>query len=225
MSLRESEGNMYPWVTHVHSHLRGACPHKCSYCYVQRGRARKFYQGPVRLETRELTVRYGGGKTIFIEHCHDLFARDVPDEYRRRILAHCNCWPENTFLFQTKNPEWMLGWQREMPPVHMLGVTIETDIDYVCAAPSVTERLKHAWRQTMFITVEPVMRFTSDFAHELIAAMPSFVNIGADSKRCGLPEPTEEELRQLIAKLRDAGIDVRLKSNLGRLMQQGGELP
>jgi hypothetical protein len=39
MPLKKSEGNMYPWVTHTHSHLAGACPHECK-CYVQM--AKKF---------------------------------------------------------------------------------------------------------------------------------------------------------------------------------------
>lgn len=35
MALTKSKGNMYPWVTHTHTHLRGECPHGCRYCYVQ----------------------------------------------------------------------------------------------------------------------------------------------------------------------------------------------
>lgn len=29
MSLKKSTGNMYPWVTHTHTHLGGECSHKC----------------------------------------------------------------------------------------------------------------------------------------------------------------------------------------------------
>lgn len=107
MSLNKSKGNMYPWVTHTHSHLGGECSHKCTYCYVNdpvRGRPAK-YQGQLRLIEKELTVKYGSGKTLFVEHCNDLLATDVPDEFIRKILNHCWDWPDNIYVWQTKNPE------------------------------------------------------------------------------------------------------------------------
>ena len=39
MGLKKTKGNMYPWVTHTHSHLGGECPHRCVYCYVGVGLA------------------------------------------------------------------------------------------------------------------------------------------------------------------------------------------
>jgi ribosomal protein L37AE/L43A len=35
MGIVKAKGNMYPWVTHMHSHLRGACSHACPYCKEQ----------------------------------------------------------------------------------------------------------------------------------------------------------------------------------------------
>ena len=61
MPLKKSEGNMYAWVTHTHSHLAGKCPHECVYCYVSQ-MAKKFpnmrarYSGPIRLIEDELNV-------------------------------------------------------------------------------------------------------------------------------------------------------------------------
>jgi len=79
MSLKKSNGNMYPWVTHTHSHLGGECPHACTYCYVDNprfGRPAK-YTGPIRLLEDEFKVNYGTGRTIFVENCNDLFAAAV----------------------------------------------------------------------------------------------------------------------------------------------------
>jgi DNA repair photolyase len=42
MGIVKAKGNMYPWVTHMHSHLRGACSHACPYCYVQAIIGRRF---------------------------------------------------------------------------------------------------------------------------------------------------------------------------------------
>ena len=82
--------NMYQgWITHCHSHLGGACPFHCSYCYVASGRTKNHprYNGPIRLIERELAIIYGSDKTIFIEHCSDLFAEAIPLEFIERIMA------------------------------------------------------------------------------------------------------------------------------------------
>jgi DNA repair photolyase len=59
MSLKKSNGNMYPWVTHTHAHLGGECPHRCAYCYVDNprfGRPAK-YTGALRLSALRIEVR------------------------------------------------------------------------------------------------------------------------------------------------------------------------
>ena len=49
-----------------------------------------------------------------------------------------------------------------------------------------------------------------------------FVNIGADSKRCSLPEPDADKVRVLIRRLQEAGIEIREKRNLDRMLKPGG---
>jgi hypothetical protein len=43
------------------------------------------------------------------------------------------------------------------------------------------------------------------------------VNVGADSKGHGLPEPSFKKVMQLVERLTAAGIEVRNKRNLERL--------
>lgn len=119
MPLKKSSGNMYPWVTHMHTHLGGECPHRCGYCYVQTNPhgVHPRYKGPVRLIEDELNVDYsrkwwdkkaGVWKTekiIFIEHMGDLFAEGTPPNFTEAIVNHCRKYPENEYVFQTKNPE------------------------------------------------------------------------------------------------------------------------
>jgi DNA repair photolyase len=222
MSLKKSVGNMYPWVTHTHSHLGGECPHKCVYCYVDNprfGRPAK-YQGPIRLIEAEFAVNYGSGKTIFIENCNDLFAEGIPDEFIRRILSHCRTWPENTYVFQTKNPARMrmTTWE----PNAIFGTTLETNrgIPEISKAPRPQYRVAAmmGWKVRKFVTIEPVLDFDVDVLSEWIARVePEFVNLGADSKAHHLPEPTIGKIMALVEKLKGYGIELREKHNLSRL--------
>ena len=222
MGINKSKGNMYPWVSHTHSHLGGECPHKCTYCYVDSFRPRvPKYQGELRLIEKELEVNYGKGKTIFIEHCNDLFAEDVPTKWIQQIIDHCHEFPDNMYVFQTKNPDRYRHYC--FPEKYILGVTIETnrEIRTIGNAPQPPIRLADMLEQLMktkFITIEPILDFDVDMLVFWIESInPDFVNIGADSKRHGLEEPTMEKVQQLIDKLNDYGIEIREKSNLERL--------
>jgi len=234
MGLNAAKGEMYrDWVTHVHSHLSGACPHRCSYCLVQAmgkrfKRVGEIYSGEVRLREKELQVRYGSGKTIFVEHMNDLFAEQIPPAWITQILGHCNQWPYNTYVFQTKNPARMLPVRDYalFPPKRILGTTIESDDHHECmgAAPPTWDRAAGIRKirkvgERVFVTIEPVLAMN---VGTMLAWMdgirPEFVNIGADSKGTNLPEPTPKEVRALIDGLVELGIQVKMKRNLQRLL-------
>lgn len=225
MPLNKSKGNMYPWVTHTHSHLRGRCPHGCSYCYVQAHERRwgtGAFAGPLRLDERELRARYGSGKTVFIEHQNDLFADRVPREYISKVLAHCAAWPDNTYVFQSKNPGRMAACWRvgALPPKRLLGVTIESNRHHKVAmgnAPEPALRYRSCGEFPVdFVTVEPIMDFdVGELVKWLNCIAPRFVNIGADSKGHGLPEPSWEKVQALLGEL--DGFEIREKHNLERL--------
>ena len=236
MSMTKSTGNMYPWVTHTHTHLAGKCSHGCSYCYVQ-AMERRYksgrYAGDLRLIEKELGVNYGSGKTIFIEHCNDLFAEQTPAGWIGKIIAHCNKSPDNTYVFQTKNPDRYTPWVKVMPPKRLLGCTIETDDWQLIKtfAPNAPEPLNRAYvmrklrnrGESTFVTVEPIIDCDPDvLARWITHIKPEFVNIGADSKGGNLPEPSAAKVQTLIKLITDAGIEIREKRNLDRLMK-GGE--
>ena len=222
---------MYSWVTHMHSHLGGECPHKCSYCYVQKNRfgVSPKYQGPVRLIEKELEVNYGKGKTIFVEHMNDLFAKGISDNWIGGILSHCKIYPDNTYVFQTKNTDRAARCFRDMdvfPRKFIMGTTVETNRDIPeSRAPGTADRIigigrfKDAGLKT-FITIEPIMDMDPGvFAAGIIMAKPDFVNIGADSKHCNLPEPSKEKLLEFIKILQDNKITILKKTNLSRLLK------
>ena len=214
MPLTKTTGNMYPWCDFTHTHLGGECSHKCTYCYVQ-AMERRFksgrYTGPLTLIEKEFRVNYGEGRTIFIEHCNDLFAADVPELIIRKVLDHCSCYPRNTYVFQTKNPKRYADFRDLLPDYRILGCTIETDIamitDEVSKAPHPyfrAESMNERWKEgeKTFITIEPIMACNPVAFSKLIEhCHPSFVNIGADSKGIGLVEPSGADVEMLIALL------------------------
>ncbi|CAK0741023.1 conserved hypothetical protein [Gammaproteobacteria bacterium] len=223
MPLVKAKGQMYPWVTHMHTHLGGECPHKCTYCYVNNPRFGRpvRYQGPVRLIPEEFDVKYGVGKTIFIEHCNDILAEGVSDESVRCVINHCAEYPSNTYVFQSKNPVRFADFI--WPENSIFGTTIETNraILGISTAPAPAYRyleLKGLSVKRKFITVEPVLDFDVDTLAIWIADInPEFLNLGADSKNHNLPEPTVDKIHQLVAKLAEYGIELREKHNLARL--------
>ena len=228
----EKNSNMYSWVDFTHSHLAGRCLHECQYCYVQSmGKRfpaiREKYSGKIRIIEDEFRVNYGSGKTIFIEHMNDLLAEGVPGSFIKRILAHCNTWPDNTYIFQTKNPASVIDYEvlDFIPEKCLIGTTVESDINYnISKAPVVSSRiesiadLSYNYAIKIFITVEPILRFNLPVLSDLIIQSdPEFVNIGADSKKSGLPEPTWNEVQELVDILEENNIEVRQKKNLDRL--------
>ena len=233
MPLTKSTGNMYQWVTHKHTHLGGECPHKCSYCYVQDIGTRfkqDRYKGELRLIEHELHVKYGGGRTIFVEHCNDLWAEAVPDEWVMAVLRHCREWPGNEYVFQTKNPERYRSWICMLPPRRILGCTIETTDAAIIAdlseAPNPWLRIGsmqclRCCGERVFVTIEPILRGDMCRLAQWCANInPQFVNIGADSKRHGLPEPTAEDVAYLIRELKRLGVTIKEKHNLERLLNR-----
>jgi DNA repair photolyase len=229
MDLKKSTGNMYPWVTHTHTHLGGECPHKCAYCYVNNprfGRPEK-YTGELRLIEPEFRVNYGSGKTIFIENCNDLFAVEVPQAWISRVLEHCRQWPENTYVIQTKNPARLEAYIGELPPHVLIGTTLETNRWFphtMQNAPAPIDRVLGMIRfrklhgSRPFITIEPILLFDEhELINMLLVICPLFVNIGADSKGKGLPEPTGVQVRSLLETLKRLRFEVREKHNLERI--------
>jgi DNA repair photolyase len=235
MPLKKSVGNMYPWVSHTHAHLGGECPHKCSYCYVDNprfGRPAK-YTGELRLLEPEFSVKYGSGKTIFVENCNDLFAEAVPYEFIERIMDHCKLWPDNTYVFQTKNTERMCNWfefgeDHAVPDNTIIGCTIESNRwhEQMGYAPHPRSRaifMSRINHPRKFVTIEPVMDFDPEHFADMIASIkPWFVNLGADSKNHKLSEPTVEKIHRLVELLGEHNIELREKHNLDRLIARTG---
>ncbi len=217
MTLNKQKGNMYGFVTHTWNAIKGRCSHDCEYCYM-----RNFWKSDVHLDEKELKQDLGEGNFIFVGSGTDMFAEDVPSEWIKKVLEHCNKYPKNTYLFQTKNPQRFEEFDKLYPLNTIFGTTIETNKRFrIADAPGRRERA--GWMNTSFmykkrkmITIEPIMDFDDELRIWINVIRPEFVNIGADSKGHNLPEPSAEKIGQLIKELRKF-TKVNLKPNLKRI--------
>lgn len=218
--LNKSKGNMYPWVTHTWNLIKGKCPHDCSYCYMKR-----FPQKELHYCATELATKLGNGNFIFVGSSCDPWAKGVPDHMVASMLQHCIEYPNNKYLFQSKNPARFVNF--EMPPTFMLGTTIETNRPYsglISKAPDVKSRygiMASIGHYPKMVSIEPIIDFDVNiFTAWIKDIRPHFVSIGADSGNNHLPEPSPEKVRTLIDTLRQF-TEVKIKDNLRRLIQEG----
>jgi DNA repair photolyase len=210
--------NMYSFVDKRWNPVRGKCVFDCSYCYTKQW-GRSY---PLHLDRRVLKKDLGNGKIIFICSGCDLFAPDVPYEWQNLIVEQTQKYTENQYLWHTKNPYYLVN--RIRPAANYIAcVTIETNKylpSTISSAPMPWERIKylHQWEGKRMITIEPIINFDLEPFVEMIKdILPIQVNIGADSRKCNLPEPSREKIIELISELENF-TTVHKKSNLGRLL-------
>lgn len=223
MGLTKQSGNMYSFVTHTWNPIKGRCAHGCDYCYMH-DIWNRMKDATLRLDEKELKTNLGSGNFIFVGSGTDMWANNVPGEWIAEVLGLCYQYPDNTYLFQTKNPSRFRISEDWFSDNMILGTTIESNRVYNQSAPLPfgrvvdMEKLAKAGFKTM-VTIEPVMDFDLDILVKYIKmCRPAWVNIGADSKGHNLPEPPSEKIQLLIAALKTF-TDVKLKKNLNRLMK------
>jgi DNA repair photolyase len=219
MGLNKSTGNMYEFVTHTFNTIKGECFHDCSYCYMKRWGKLK----PIHFDQKEMKTDLGNGNFIFVGSSCDMFADNVQDDWIAATLNYCNKF-DNKYLFQTKNPKRILDFRL---PKSVICTTIESDIFYpeiMNNSPKPYERAKYMKMLSdcgfeTYVTIEPIIDFNVEEMIELISRFsPEQVNIGADSGRNGLPEPSKEKVLQLISELEKFTV-IHNKSNLKRLLR------
>lgn len=214
MGLNKQKGNMYGFVTHTWNAIKGKCYHDCSYCYMK-----VFPQRELHFDEKELKTDLGKGNIIFVGSSTDMFAKNVPSEWIKKVLDYCKKF-DNTYLFQTKNPERFRDFT--YPKDTIFATTIETNRENdLFNAPKRRERMfwmNEKWMERKMITIEPMMDFDlCELVAMIKVVMPEFVNIGADSKNHNLPEPSKEKIICLIEEL-SKFTKIINKENLSRLL-------
>jgi hypothetical protein len=182
--------------------------------------------GPLHLVEKELKTNLGKGKFIFVGNTTDMFADAASSKDFEAVLSRCALFPNNRFLFQSKNPYWFWMYGCLFPGNSVVCTTIETNRVYypiMGKAPRPILRADYFAlvdkSLTRYLTIEPIMDFDlPKFVEMIKGCAPAQVNIGADSGRNGLPEPPAEKVLELIAELEKFTKVVR-KPNLERLLK------
>ena len=224
MGLNISKGNMYDFVTHTWNTVKGQCYHGCSYCSIKRI-AKRFNQEqkPARFDESELNTDLRSNNFIFVGSSNDLFAVENDYHWIMETLHHCFKYPDNKYLFQTKDPEELIKFIPYLPLHSVVCTTLESNRwyhDHMGNSPSPYIRAlsMQEIKKDKYITIEPIMDFgLGAFVEMIRSCNPIQVNIGADSGNNGLPEPSMEKIRQLIQELSKFTKVVK-KSNLKRIL-------
>jgi hypothetical protein len=159
----------------------------------------------------ELRCNLGHNNTIFICSGTDLFAEDVTVDLPCSVFNRASEFPDNTYIFQSKNPHKIIPFLNLLSAgKYKFCTTIETNRHYpeiMCDSPFTNIRaiglknLHDRGFETM-ITIEPIMDFDLTKMLRIIhMAEPAQVNIGADSGNNHLPEPPKEKVIELILEL------------------------
>lgn len=220
--LNESKGNMYSFVTHTMNFCKGKCWHKCSYCFMQKWGKQK----PLRLDEKEFKTDLGSGNYIFVGSSCDMFNKEIPNAWIKRILEYCDIF-NNRYLFQSKNPERFLEFSGMFPKKTVLCTTIETNRFYpqiMNNSPKPKMRSFYMGHDLLagydkYVTIEPIMDFDlSSMVPTILECKPVQVNIGADTGYNNLPEPEPQKVVDLIIELKKH-TTVHEKSNLSRILR------
>lgn len=234
MKLNIRTGNMYDFVTHTGNIIKGTCPHRCSYCYMNKWDEN---ERPIYFDDSELQSTTKTGNFIFVGSNGDMFADKIPKKYIWTALNHCyesnnNLFGEgNRYFFQSKNPKRFLEFiDHPIFTDSVLCTTIESDIwypEHMGKCPSIESRVEGMEKIASlgiktYLTAEPLMKFNLDKMLEYIKRCnPIQVNFGKNTHRkVILPEPTGKEIEELAletAKITDLVI---LKKNVSKKFEK-----
>ena len=220
MTLNDSKGNMYEFITHTWNPIKGKCFHDCAYCYMK---SLVPNPKPIHIVESELTGTFPDNAFIFIDSSADLFAEDVESEWIKKVLDFCVEGTNHSqapnkarFLVQTKNPQRIFDFidhpifSKERKQA-VVCTTIETNRHHpeiMNNAPLPQDRAKAMAEISKhgiptYVTIEPIIDFDLDELVSLIKLFkPEQVNIGKDSKNfVELPLPDWKKLVLLILQL------------------------
>lgn len=211
---------MYEFVTHTWNPLIGKCLHECLYCSTNKfyyPTLKERYSGKIRLDLKCFNDNLGKGNFIFVCAQNDLFSEGVPDGIIYNVLDYCYKF-DNKYLFQTKNPTRLQHFSFDSKTVFC--TTIETNRIYPEIMNNCPTPQNRAYNMPIgnYVTIEPILDFDLKQMVGLIKqCSPIQVNIGADSGRNNLPEPSKDKVLELVSELQKF-TTIHRKTNLARLL-------
>jgi protein gp37 len=184
---------------------------------------KKYPQSELHFDKKCFNDNLGNGNIIFVGSSTDMWAKEVPSEWIFKVLEYCRKYPENTYLFQSKNPKRFADFADMFFPIRSIfGTTIETNKQELIkskAPPNIERQFWISQRPRKMVSIEPIMDFdVITMVNWMKYINPEFVSIGADSQRHNLPEPSAQKVKLLIEKL-SKFTEIKCKDNLKRILK------
>jgi len=228
MPLNKTKGNMFDFITHTWNPIKGACSYNCLYCYMK-----KWGEGRLktaRFVESEMKTNLGENNFIFIGSSIDIFGYNIDHRWLADIFCKAIGY-KNNYLLQTKNPKRYINYLVDLiPSKFVLSTTIETNYHF----PEIMNNSPDPYCRSLamnnipkdyrkMVTIEPIMKFDlSEMVAMVMSFDPEQINIGADTLKRGLPEPTAKEVLKLIEVL-EKYKRIKIKPNLNRILKQGAK--
>lgn len=161
-------------------------------------------------------INLGTGKIILVK---------ARSKLNSEIFFYCRKYPENTYIFQTRNPKLYFNFLQDFPPKVLFSTIIETNrfiSEIMKNSPQPLMRIKyiHDLKQLGYntmINIEPIMDFDIEiFFYMLITANPDFITISKNAIKRNIPEPEKNMVLRLRYMLDDFGINTRLEDSNGK---------
>lgn len=207
------------------------CEFNCSYCTPtfkrqakrQRKNCNQCYNYTPHCHPERLS-KIPGSKIVFvcgsgdISYCPKRFVPKIINALKNHRSRNAQ-----TYYFQSKKPSCLKPFLHLLNPNFAIVTTLETNRDKgykaISKAPLPTTRYKQFLSlkyPRKVVTIVPVMDFDVEiFADWMIKLKPEYVWLGFDSKKCKLPEPSEQKLKAFVKILNKHKIKILGKNLKG----------
>ncbi len=212
------------WADFTINPIKGLCPVDCkdnqgkSYCYARRMYKRFKWNPEIRYDNSVWKdLLKGAPIKIFVGSTIELFGPWVKEEWLKSIFYLVSLFPENTFIFLTKQPQ---NLPREWPDNCWVGFSATT---------------RHMFYQGLYymIGLKAKIRFASIEPLQESLATPfhvihgmhllNWVIIGQQTPVKASTRPKIEWVTDIVGAADKAGVPVWLKDNLWRLLAGDGK--
>jgi len=211
------------WCDYAVNPVKGLCPVACAYCYARRMYKRFKWNPEIRFEPEwavPIKIKRYNPSRIFIGSTIELFGDWVKPEWMGEIFEFTQWYPENTFIFLTKQPQNLLAWS-PFPRNCWVGVSA-TDASMFYDACAYLNQVKATVK---YISFEPLLEqinggecIEGKRLDLLEVADISWVIIGQQTPIKKATMPKIEWVQEIVEACDKAGIPVFLKNNLLELV-------
>jgi protein gp37 len=207
------------WCDWTINPVKGLCPVGCSYCYASRMYGRNcnevFRDKSIRLDQfvfKDIGKSKPGDK-IFVGSTIDLFHPKV-SMWTEDIITICSNWPDRTFIFLTKCPQYL---PKEWPDNCWVGVSVCNDKMLDIAV----DKLEDIQAKVKIISFEPLLEhLTLSLEYTFYYSGVSWAIIGCQTPYSPKTAPRKVWIEEIIEAADKANIPVFLKDNLFSLFNK-----